>query len=108
MLDTMALTGESVPRSANVGDEALSGCINETGVIKIEVTKSFSESTVSKILSLIQNASSKKAPSENFITKFARYYTPVVVILAALIAVVSRLRLAADLLNGFVRRLYFL
>lgn len=88
MLDTMALTGESVPRSANVGDEALSGCINETGVIKIEVTKSFSESTVSKILSLIQNASSKKAPSENFITKFARYYTPVVVILAALIAVV--------------------
>ena len=87
MLDTTALTGESVPRSVNVGDEILSGCINKSGVVKIEVTKSFSESTVSKILSLIQNASSKKAPSENFITKFARYYTPVVVILAAVIAV---------------------
>ena len=99
MLDTMALTGESVPRSANVGDEALSGCINETGVIKIEVTKSFSESTVSKILSLIQNASSKKAPSENFITKFARYYTPVVVILAALIAVIFPLTIG----GGFVK-----
>lgn len=88
MLDTMALTGESVPRIVKTGDSVLSGCINESGVIKIEVTKTFSESTVSKILSLIQNASAKKAPSENFITKFARYYTPVVVILAAFIAVV--------------------
>lgn len=87
MLDTTALTGESVPRSASSGDTVLSGCINKTGVIKIKVTKNFSESTVSKILQLIQNASEKKAPSENFITKFARYYTPAVVILASVIAI---------------------
>ena len=107
MLDTTALTGESIPRSASSGDTVLSGCINKTGVIKIEVTKNFSESTVSKILRLIQNASEKKAPSENFITKFARYYTPAVVILAAVIAVLFPLFFGGGFENGYVRHLCF-
>lgn len=81
-LDTSALTGESLPREVTVGDEILSGAINKNGVITVKVTKFFGESTVSKILDLVQNAGSKKAPTENFITKFARYYTPVVVISA--------------------------
>lgn len=91
MLDTSALTGESVPREVEAPDEVLSGVINKNGVLKIEVTKEFGESTVTKILELVQNASSKKAPTENFITKFARYYTPVVVIVAVLLAIIPPL-----------------
>lgn len=87
-LDTKALTGESLPREVEEGKEVLSGCINLNGVIKIKVTKKFGESTVSKILDLVENASSKKSKSENFITKFAQYYTPIVVIIAVILAIV--------------------
>ena len=87
-LDTKALTGESMPREVREGDDILSGCINLNGVIKIEVKKEYGESTVSKILDLVENASSKKSKSENFITKFARYYTPIVVIIALLLAII--------------------
>lgn len=87
-LDTKALTGESLPRKVITGDEVLSGTINLTGVIKIKVTKEYEESTVNKILDLVENASSKKSKSENFITKFARYYTPTVVIIAVILAIV--------------------
>ena len=90
-LDTMALTGESVPREVLCGEEVISGCINLTGVLEVEVTKPFGESTVSKILDLVENASSKKAEAENFITKFARYYTPIVVLCAAALAVIPPL-----------------
>src|SRR5699024_3511608 len=90
-LDTKALTGESVPRGVEVGDQVLSGCINLNGVIKVKVTKEYGESTVSKILDLVENASSKKAKSENFITKFAAYYTPIVVIIAIILAIVPPL-----------------
>ena len=85
-LDTMALTGESVPRVVKTEDEVLSGCINKDGLLKIRVTKEFGKSTVSRILDLVENASSKKSKSENFITKFAKYYTPTVVIIAVLLA----------------------
>ena len=88
MLDTKALTGESVPRSIRKGDEALSGCINQSGLLTLKVTKSFGESTVSKITDLVENASARKAPTENFITTFARYYTPVVVGMAAVLAII--------------------
>ncbi|MGE4272296.1 MAG: heavy metal translocating P-type ATPase [Desulfitobacterium sp.] len=88
MLDTTALTGESVPREVNVGEDILSGCINLNGVLTVEVTKEYGESTVTKILDLVENASSKKSKSEQFITKFARYYTPIVVIIAALLAII--------------------
>ena len=81
-LDTKALTGESVPREVQEGEQVLSGCINLSGVIKVEVTKEYGESTVSKILDLVENASSKKTKSENFITKCAAYYTPIVVFFA--------------------------
>jgi len=91
MLDTSALTGESVPRKAETGDAVLSCSVNQSGMLTIEVTKIFGESTVSKIINLVENASSKKAKTENFITAFARYYTPVVVILALLIAVLPPL-----------------
>lgn len=91
MLDTSALTGESVPREVEAGSSVLSGSINKNGLLTIEVTKEFGESTVSKILDLVQNASSKKAPTENFITKFARYYTPVVVYAAAALAFIPPL-----------------
>ncbi len=91
MLDTSALTGESVPRKIEVGDDALSGTINETGLIKVKVTKPFGESTVNKILDLVENASSKKSKSEKFITKFAKYYTPTVVIIAVIIALIPPL-----------------
>lgn len=91
MLNTQALTGESVPRSINVNDEVLSGCINNDSILKIRVTREFGESTVSKILDLVENASSRKSKSENFISKFARYYTPIVVILAFLLAVIPPL-----------------
>lgn len=86
MLDTTALTGESVPRTVEKGDTVLSGCINKTGILTVKVTKNFEESTASKILDLVENASNKKAEAENFITKFAKYYTPIVVILAILLA----------------------
>lgn len=85
-LDTSALTGESLPRDVETGDSVISGCINISGNLKIRVTKEFGESTVNKILELVENASSRKAKTENFITRFARYYTPVVVILAVLLA----------------------
>ena len=91
MVDTSALTGESVPREVEPGNEILSGCINVNGVITAEVTKEYEESTVSKILDLVENASSKKSQSEQFITKFARYYTPIVVILAVLLALLPPL-----------------
>jgi Zn2+/Cd2+-exporting ATPase len=91
MLDTSTLTGESVPRKIEVGDDALSGTINKTGLIKVKVTKPFGESTVNKILDLVENASSKKSKSEKFITKFAKYYTPTVVIIALIIAFVPPL-----------------
>ena len=77
-LNTSALTGESVPRDASEGDEVISGCINMTGVLRIKTTKEFGESTVSKILDMVENASSRKSRSENFISKFAKYYTPAV------------------------------
>ncbi len=91
MLDTSALTGESVPREAKEGDEVLSGCINTGAILKIRTTKEFSDSTASKILELIEDASSRKSKSENFITKFARVYTPVVVISALALAVIPPL-----------------
>ncbi|KNF08190.1 copper-exporting P-type ATPase A [Gottschalkia purinilytica] len=108
MVNTSALTGESVPRSVNKGDEILSGFVNENGLLTVEVTKRFSESTVSKILDLVENASNKKAPTENFITKFARYYTPVVVILAALIAIIPPLALNQEFSEWTYRALVFL
>ncbi len=88
MLDTSALTGESVPRSAKIGEKVLSGCINQSGVLTIKVEKEFVESTVSKILDLVENASNKKSKSENFITKFAKIYTPTVVGIAVLLAII--------------------
>lgn len=91
MLDTSALTGESVPRKSVKGDAVRSGCINKTGMLTIKVTKEFEESTASKILDLVENASNKKAHAENFITKFAKYYTPIVVILALCLAFIPPL-----------------
>ncbi len=91
LVDTAALTGESVPREVKSGDEILAGCINKNGLLTIEVAKEFGESTLAKILDLVQNASSKKAPTENFITKFARYYTPIVVISATALAILPPL-----------------
>lgn len=85
-LDTAALTGESLPRETEIGDDVISGCVNLTGLLRVRVTKPFGESTVSKILDLVENSGSKKARAENFITKFARYYTPVVVLAALLLA----------------------
>ena len=108
MLDTRALTGESVPRKASVGDDVLSGCINEDGLLEIRVTKASHESTVSKILNLVENASSKKAPAENFITTFARYYTPVVVILALLLSVIPPLILGGGFADWVYRGFVFL
>ena len=90
-LDTKALTGESMPRDVKIGDEILSGCINQNGLLTIKVTKEFGKSTVSKILDLVENASSKKSKHENFITKFAKYYTPIVVIIALVLAIIPPL-----------------
>ena len=90
-LDTVALTGESIPRSVNKGDEILSGCVNLNGLLKVRTTKEFAESTVSKILDLVENAAESKSRSESFITKFARVYTPIVVGLALLVAVIPGL-----------------
>ncbi len=102
MLDTSALTGESIPREVTIGSEVLSGSINKNGLLTVEVTKGFGESTVSKILELVQNASSKKAPTENFITKFARWYTPAVVLAAALVAVIPPLVLSGATFTEWV------
>lgn len=102
-IDSSALTGESLPRDIVSGSEALSGCINLTGVLEIEVTKEFGESTVSKILELVENAASKKAKTENFITKFARYYTPCVVAAAVLLAVVPPL-IFSEPFSGWINR----
>jgi Cd2+/Zn2+-exporting ATPase len=91
MIDTAALTGESVPRKAKVGDDIISGCVNGSGTLKVQVTKAFEDSTVAKILELVENASSKKAKVENFITRFAKYYTPVVTIGAVVLAILPPL-----------------
>lgn len=90
-VDTSSLTGEALPKDVEAGDEVISGCINLSGVIKIKVTSMFEESTVSKILEMVENASSRKAPVENFITKFAKYYTPVVVFSAVALAIIPPL-----------------
>jgi len=109
MVDTSALTGESVPRKVETGDEILSGTINKDGLLTVEVTKEYGQSTVSKILELVENASGKKAPTEKFITKFARYYTPVVVYSALAIAVLPPLFLqGAAFADWFYRALIFL
>ena len=104
MIDTSALTGESVPREVEVGSDILSGCININGVITAEVTKEFEESTVSKILDLVENASSKKSNSEQFITKFARYYTPVVVIIAVFLAIIPPLVIDGATFSDWIYR----
>lgn len=104
MVDTSALTGESLPRELEAGNNALSGFININGLLTIEVTKNFGESTVSKILDLVQNASSKKAPTENFITKFARYYTPAVVFGALAIALIPPLFVEGATFSDWVYR----
>ena len=95
-LDTAALTGESLPREVAPGDEIISGCINGSGLLRVRVTKVYGESTVARILDLVENASSKKAKTENFITKFARYYTPIVVVVAVLLAIVPPLLFHAE------------
>ena len=107
-IDTSALTGESIPKSVKAGDAISSGCINCDGVLKIKVTKLFEESTVSKILNLVENASAKKAQAEKFITKFAKIYTPVVVILALIIAVIPPLILSTSFIVWVKRALTFL
>lgn len=104
MIDTSALTGESVPREVEVGSDIPSGCININGVITAEVTKEFGESTVSKILDLVENASSKKSNSEQFITKFARYYTPVVVIIAVFLAIIPPLVIDGATFSDWIYR----
>lgn len=104
MIDTSALTGESIPREVEVGSDILSGCININGVITAEVTKEFGESTVSKILDLVENASSKKSNSEQFITKFARYYTPVVGIIAVFLAIIPPLVIDGATFSDWIYR----
>jgi len=103
-LDTKALTGESMPKDVISGDEILSGCINITGNLSIKVSKIFGESTVSKILDLVENAGNKKAKTENFITKFARYYTPIVVICAVALALIPSVILGFDHFSTWVYR----
>lgn len=107
-LDTMALTGESIPREVMAGEEVISGCVNIQGVLEVKVEKEFGESTVSKILDLVENASSKKAGAENFITKFARYYTPVVVICAVALAIIPPVIAGGDWSTWIYRALTFL
>lgn len=107
-LDTMALTGESLPRDVETGDEVISGCINLSGVLEVKVKKEFGQSTVAKILELVENASSKKAESENFITKFAKYYTPIVVFCALALAVIPPLLLSGGWSMWIYRALTFL
>ena len=107
-LNTSALTGESLPREAKTGDEVISGCINMNGLIRIRTTKEFGESTVSKILDLVENASSKKSRSENFISKFARYYTPIVVIAAVVLAILPPIILGGNWASWIKRACIFL
>lgn len=107
-LDTSALTGESRPREAKIGDEAISGCINTNGLLKIRVTKEYGQSTVSKILDLVENASSKKTKTENFITKFAKIYTPVVVLAALFLAILPPLIFGSNFSVWINRALTFL
>ena len=107
-LDTSALTGESIPRGVEVGDTILSGCININGVLTVEVVKEFGESTVSKILSLIEESDDKKSNSEKFITKFAKYYTPIVVVLALIIAIVPPIILHSNYVEWINRAFTFL
>lgn len=107
-VDTMALTGESVPRDVIEGDEVISGCINLTGMIEIQVTKEFGQSTVAKILDLVENAASKKAEAENFISKFAKYYTPTIVVLAVLLAFLPPIFIDGDYFKWIYRALSFL
>ncbi len=104
MVDTSALTGESVPREVEVGSSILSGCININGLITVEVTKEFEESTVNQILDLVENASSKKSQSERFITRFSRYYTPIVVLLALLLATIPPLFIANATWSDWIYR----
>ena len=109
MIDTSSLTRESVPRNVSINYEVLSGCINQNGLLIIKVNKEFGESTVNKILDLVENASSKKSKSENFITKFAKYYTPIVVIIAVILAIVPPLVLKdANFTDWLYRALTFL
>ena len=103
-IDTKALTGEPTPKRVSTGDEILSGCINLEGILKIEVKKEYDESTVSKILELVENASSKKSKSEKFITKFAKYYTPIVVIIAVFLAIVPPLIIKSATFSDWLYR----
>ncbi len=107
-LDTMALTGESVPRDVAEGEEVISGCVNLSGVLEVKVNKIYGESTVAKILELVENAGSKKSEAEHFITKFARYYTPVIVICAVLLAFIPPLFLGGGFTTWIYRALSFL
>lgn len=107
-VDTAALTGESLPRTVSEGSDVISGCINQSGTLKVRVTKPFGESTAAKILDLVENSSAKKAKAENFITKFARYYTPIVVISALLLALVPPLAAGASWSEWIHRALIFL
>ena len=107
-MDTKALTGEALPRDVAPGDDVVSGCINQSGLLRVQVTKPFGESTVAKILDLVENSSSKKAKAENFITKFARYYTPAVVAAAVLLAVLTPLLTDVSWSEGVHRALIFL
>lgn len=108
MIDTSALTGESVPRRAAAGDEIISGCVNGSGLLRVRVTKEFDDSTVARILELVENASSKKAKVENFITRFARYYTPAVVIAAVALAFVPPIVLGGGFGEWIQRACIFL
>lgn len=108
MIDTSALTGESVPRRAAAGDEIISGCVNGSGLLRVRVTKEFDDSTVARILELVENASSKKAKVENFITRFARYYTPAVVIAAVTLALVPPIVLGGGFGEWIQRACIFL
>lgn len=108
MVDTSALTGESVPRKVDEGSEIISGCVNGSGTLTVEVTKEFDDSTVAKILELVENASSKKAKVENFITKFARYYTPIVVIAAVVLAILPPIILGGNWVSWIKRACIFL
>lgn len=107
-VDTSAITGESVPRAFHPGDELLSGTINQSGLLTLEVTKPYADSTVAKILDLVENASSQKAPTENFITRFAKVYTPIVVGIAAVMAIVPPLLFGAPFGDWLYRALIFL
>ena len=107
-VDTAALTGESLPRRVESGDDVISGCVNLSGLLKVRVTKAFEESTVAKILDLVENSASKKAKAENFITKFARYYTPIVVLAAVALALLPPLLTSIQWVDSIQRALNFL